>query len=269
MQFGLHQRHVIDHRGDWTTLDVGDHIDIPGVSFSGSPQTLVVATSPGCPACRQSIGFFKQLEEFARSAEVPLDFLQEEPSDGTVELVPAGARNVKVIHIKPSMAGIRAIPTFAVVDRNGVVKAARIGAVTSGAERATVEQLMARFSEVALPLRSITQNELDSLRLASRSLQVVDVRERGQRPDVAPLSGALPIPASELPLRTRFELDQQQPIVIDCRPIGSVLCQWIMVDLRQKGFTGISGLSYVAKAEPRSPFHRLAISFRQLRGEVR
>jgi len=177
---------------------------------------------------------------------VPLYFLQTERDEMTW-LDAANSNYVHAIHIKPSSVGIIAIPTFAVIDREGVVRAVRIGSVPLGAEQSTIEHLMAGTPEVATPFRNVTENEVTSWRLNNRFVQVLDVRDPGQSPGIVQVQGELAMPASDLPLRSRYELDRRQPVVVDCRPVGRMYCQAAMIALRERQFANISGIDYTPK----------------------
>lgn len=237
-----------DHR-DRATLDVGDRVEIPGVKLSTANLNLIVGTSLTCPACENSVGFYRELQAFAATARVPLYFLQGEHEEATW-LDQASSNYVHAIHIKPSSIGIIAIPTFAVVDRDGMVKAIRIGSVALGAGQSTIEHLVAGTPDVATPFRNVTENEVTSWRLNNRFVQVLDVRDPGQGPAIAQVPGALAMPTDDLRLRSRYELDRRQPVVVDCRPVGRMYCQAAMIALRERQFTSIAGIDYSPKTRP-------------------
>jgi rhodanese-related sulfurtransferase len=228
---------------DRATLDVGDHISVPGLDFSRSDLNLIVATSPTCAACRASGTFYRALRAFAQTARVPLYFFQAEQDDEDPTGAPA-ATNIRVIHTRLASIGIFVVPTIAVIDRHGRVKSAHFGAVEIGGEESMIADLINGAPRVALPVGSATETEVNFWRRTGEAVQILDVRSPGQSPEIRPFSGSLDIPLSDLDIRARYELDRKQTVVVDCRPVGRYYCQDALLTLRQRHFQRIVGIDY-------------------------
>jgi hypothetical protein len=246
-RIGSAHKRTASAQSPMAALDVGEHIQIPSVDFRNADLTILIATSPACAASKHSLSIYRKFQEYAAATGVPLYFVQAEQDTAWLGLLPA--TNVRTVHVKPKSVGIENVPTFAVVDRFGIIRAIRLGAVEQGAEDATIADLIGEAPTAASALRSVTEHELAAWRKASVDVQLIDVREIGNRPEVAPLAGAFAMPATELSLRSRYELDKRRPLVLDCRPVDPGSCQTLMVLLRQDGFTRIAGVDYVSERE--------------------
>jgi hypothetical protein len=245
------------HRFDGKTLDIGDHVEIPGVDFSHGDLNIVVAASPSCPASRQSVRLYRRLQELATASGIPFYFVQAEQDVSWLDV----AGNVQAISLKPSEIGIKVVPVIAIVDRSGVVRAMHLGSVKPDVQESMIGDLIDEAPTTASPLRNVTEHELVTWRKASPAVQVVDVQEISNHPGMARLPDAVEIPATELGVRAHYELDKQWPIVVDCRPLTLISCQTTMIMLRQDGFTQLAAVMDYRKTTTLSSYFELMTAF--------
>jgi hypothetical protein len=115
---------------------------VPGVSYSSSPQTLLIAMSTSCHYCTESLPFYKQLAEAQRTsgrqthvvavfpnqeAEVRQYVQQNKLGLDTVAGVDLGALNIS------------GTPTAVMIDDNGKVQDFWIGKLPEAQERQVIK----------------------------------------------------------------------------------------------------------------------------------
>lgn len=228
---------------DFTSLDVGDRVGLPSSLRPPSAGALLIFVSSTCSACQRNPAFFDVMVKWARSRAISPLLVGDSVGPSVLsERLP-----VQRVPMKPARLGALLVPTVALIDRSGMVTAAKIGAVDPGHEGLVADQFTRHAPEVALRLLGITSKQLASWRAKGPTLKVVDIREA--HPAYRPTSeqrssGALSIPISELSLRARYELDKPEPVIIDCLSVRALRCQAAMLDLREQGFADVRGLGY-------------------------
>jgi hypothetical protein len=107
----------------------GTKINLPGVDWSKSEQTLVLALSDGCHFCTESAGFYQRLaKEKASVGGVRLiAVLPQEISQGQTYLSKLGVAVDEVRQSTLSAIGVSGTPTLLLVDKNGAVKQSWLG----------------------------------------------------------------------------------------------------------------------------------------------
>ncbi len=107
----------------------GTKIDLPGVDWSKSQQTLVLALSDGCRYCTESAAFYQRLaKEKASAGGVRLiAVLPQEVSQGQTYLSKLGVAVDEVRQSTLSTIGVSGTPTLLLVDNNGAVKQSWLG----------------------------------------------------------------------------------------------------------------------------------------------
>jgi hypothetical protein len=231
--------------GDHSTLDVGDYLLLPSADFLTSHARLVIFLSPTCPSCKMNPIFYDAIVAWAHRKGIPAIIVNGEG----VSIRTAREQVVRRVSVNPARLGVLLVPTVAVVGRFGRVTSARVGAVEPGREASAVDQFEAGASQVTTELRGVGLDELKSWRIRDPSVQVLDITEpkatEWRAPARATRGGfSIPMPASEVSLRARYELDAHEPVVVDCRSVRTLTCQGAMVNLRQQGFASIRGLGY-------------------------
>ena len=222
----------------------GATLAIPGIDWSSSHASIVVLAASGCPACGESVAFYRVLE--ARAQTVPgvrLVMLSFEPGEAFrtwlqhSQIDPSRATTVPDV----SVLGFSVTPTVLLVDSHGTV--------TDVLERKLSEADEARFlgrvdGVDATPLDNtnhateIRSDGLADLRLRGQ-VTILDVRSRTEFAN-GHIQGAVNIPLDELKSRAPIEVVPTWPVVVDCGqgPIG--LCRSAGRLVQDLGFRRVS-----------------------------
>jgi hypothetical protein len=110
-------------------IQPGTKINLPGVDWGKSEQTLVLALSDGCRFCTESAGFYQRLaKEKASVGGVRLiAVLPQEVSQGQTYLSSLGVAVDEVRQSTLGAIGVSGTPTLLLVDNNGAVKQSWLG----------------------------------------------------------------------------------------------------------------------------------------------
>jgi hypothetical protein len=103
----------------------GDRLDLPGVDFASSAQTLVLALNLNCQYCDESVPFYKALVA-GRTTPVALRViavLPAEREESQPALAKKGLHPDQLIDLPLSQLRIRGTPTVLLVDRHAMVQA--------------------------------------------------------------------------------------------------------------------------------------------------
>ena len=115
----------------------GTKLELPGIDWTQSQQTLVLALSEGCRFCTESAGFYQRLaKEKARGEDSPrlIAVLPQEVGQGQAYLNQLGVAIDEVRQIQMSALGVRGTPTLILVDNQGTVKASWVGKLSEAKE---------------------------------------------------------------------------------------------------------------------------------------
>jgi hypothetical protein len=205
-------------------ISVGSRVELPGVSWIESPQTVVLALSVYCQYCRASAPFYRSLAEAARSGQFRTLAVLREPSVESAPLLAAlgvdGVQDVRYSDLET--IGVRATPTLLIVDDKGFVQAALTGKL-SEAEEKDVFAKLAIVAPAGRPatafadesgLRIVEAAELREL-LNDPETLLVDSRDRVIF-EQAHIAGALNIPLDEILSRAPHELPKEKTIYVYC-----------------------------------------------------
>lgn len=107
----------------------GTQVSIPGISWSDSDETIVLALSDKCKYCTESAPFYKQLaaETAKRNGVRVVAVFPQDPSAGKKYLDDLGVPVGDIKQITLDSIGIRATPTLMIVDKSGRVKQSWVG----------------------------------------------------------------------------------------------------------------------------------------------
>lgn len=166
----------------------------------------------------------------------------------------AGAINLGLDGRYAEMAGTTLTPDddIVVISATGQAAEARVRLGRIGFDRVLgalegPETTLAAHPDVARRASRLTAQEMDACRAEDSSIQVVDVRNPGERRQ-GTIPGAVPIPMADLRARIT-ELDPQRPVVVHCAGgyRSSLAASW----LRTRGLDDVSDLigGYAAWAQ--------------------
>jgi hypothetical protein len=107
----------------------GTQLSVPGVTWSDSEETVVLALSDKCKYCTESAPFYKQLaaQIAQRSGVRVLAVFPQEPNAGKKYLDDLGISVGDVKQATLDSIGVRATPTLLIVDKSGTVKQSWVG----------------------------------------------------------------------------------------------------------------------------------------------
>lgn len=110
-------------------IQPGTKINLPGVDWEKSKQTLVLALSDGCRFCSESGSFYQRLAlEKSNSADVRLiAVLPQEITQGQTYLRKLGVAVDEVRQSTLSAMGVSGTPTLLLIDNTGTVKQSWLG----------------------------------------------------------------------------------------------------------------------------------------------
>jgi len=116
---------------------VGTQIALPGVSWSDSDETVVLALSNKCHFCTESAPFYQKLtRELADKKNVRVvAVFPQDTSEGRKYLDGLNVPITEVAQATLDSLGVRGTPTLVIVDKNGTVQQSWVGRLT--AERET------------------------------------------------------------------------------------------------------------------------------------
>jgi hypothetical protein len=127
------------------TYAVGERINLSGVDFGASDQTLLLVVRKGCRFCDESMPFYKQLGDDAAIAK-RTRLVIAAPDDETVsreELAKQAVRVDQVVKVSAGQLKIRGTPTAILVDRSGAVRQVFIGRLDEAKQQELVGVLKA------------------------------------------------------------------------------------------------------------------------------
>jgi hypothetical protein len=228
--------------GATPAIRVGDTFVAPGVS--GERRHLLLVISTTCPACNADRPFYRQLSE-AVSKTRGIDFTvvsREAIETVRAWLEPSGIRPHRISRMtRLGESGIVFTPTILITTQEGIITDMVQRAVAhNGLAAAMLQRITAPLKADPLNIDYVAQEiAIDEyLRAPMTNVQIVDVRERGRRGGPR-LAGAVAIPADELAVRARAELDVLSPLAIDCTEGDPAACRLAGADLLEMGFSRV------------------------------
>lgn len=115
----------------------GTQISVPGITWSDSEETVVLALSNKCHFCTESAAFYQKLSrELADRQNVRVvAVFPQEVGEGKKYLDGLNVPITQVAQATLDSLGVRGTPTLVIVDKSGTVKQSWVGRLT--AERET------------------------------------------------------------------------------------------------------------------------------------
>jgi thiol-disulfide isomerase/thioredoxin len=114
----------------------GTQITVPGVTWSDSDETVVLALSNKCHFCTESAPFYQKLtSELANNKNVRLvAVFPQEINEGKKYLDGLNVPITQVAQATLDSLGVRGTPTLVIVDKSGTVKQSWVGRLTADRE---------------------------------------------------------------------------------------------------------------------------------------
>jgi rhodanese-related sulfurtransferase len=137
--------------------------------------------------------------------------------------------------------GLPGTHTILLVNDSGTVTDMWTGIITSSEEAALLQRLSSKWNAGDFFKGTLSKDQLNRL-LRDTNTALLDIRER--RPfELHHIPHSINIPADELQIRARHELDQRRTIVLDCTVVPRVACVASETTLRERGFSQIAFLT--------------------------
>ena len=126
----------------------GTNISLPGVEWSRSRKTMIVALNEQCRFCTESAPFYKRLIEKANGNKdlQVIAVLPQDPANARRYLDSLGVAFNDIKFSELRKIGISATPTLLLLDDRGAITASWVGALTVDQEN----EVLRRIGEVAL-----------------------------------------------------------------------------------------------------------------------
>jgi thioredoxin-related protein len=128
-------------------VEKGERFDqLKAVLPAGAQKTLVVAVSPTCHFCNESLPFYKRLVDERNQKSSPVKFLaavrsEGEKSEEAKKFADAGVRLDGVVPIDFSSIKVPGTPTLLLVDNNGKVLNVWVGKLDDSGQKDVLEVL--------------------------------------------------------------------------------------------------------------------------------
>jgi thiol-disulfide isomerase/thioredoxin len=123
----------------------GTQLTVPGISWSDSEETVVLALSDKCKYCTDSAPFYKELaaETAKRKGVRVVAVFPQEESAGRKYLTDLGVSVGDVKQATLDSIGVRGTPTLLIVDNTGKVKQSWVGLLNDERETQVFSRLKA------------------------------------------------------------------------------------------------------------------------------
>jgi|SRR5579859_1580759 len=120
----------------------GEKLRIPGVEWSNSQRTLVLALSTHCHFCTASGDFYKRLQPVAAACGVPIVAVLPQPTDEARSYLLNLGVSLPVVKQAPlASVSVSATPTLMVVNSEGVVTDSWTGQLSAELEKEVLSRL--------------------------------------------------------------------------------------------------------------------------------
>jgi Redoxin len=123
------------------SIQAGTKISLPGIDWSKSTRTVVLALSTTCHFCSESGPFYQKLEQ-QKGGNVGLIAVLPQPvEDGRKYLNKLSVKTTDVVQASLSSIGVSGTPTLLLVDKNGAVTASWVGKLSDGEAAKVINQV--------------------------------------------------------------------------------------------------------------------------------
>jgi hypothetical protein len=226
---------------DVVDVEVGDRLERPdGVPWTQGPAlAVVIVTSAKCPMCTAAVPFTERLHQAAKNAGSGVFYIV--PSRPSLDDQAKGLRDLGRTVFRANLTdfGISRIPTALSVDQDGVVRSLWTGTVPAGREDEIVQAVLT--GKNIQSYSRISHQEL-MRRVATESRYQVLAFSGSLANHVIPPDRYHVIPADEVAIRSKYELDPSLTTFVDCSTIKSAgMCQNVVIEL-VKSFPAVNAV---------------------------
>lgn len=123
------------------TPQAGTKISLPGVDWSKSTRTVVLALSTTCHFCSESAPFYQNLVRQKPDNVGLIAVLPQPVQDSKNYLNQLGVKTTDVIQSSLSSIGASGTPTLLLVDNSGSITASWVGKLPDGEAAKVIEQI--------------------------------------------------------------------------------------------------------------------------------
>lgn len=220
------------------SIKIGTKLSLPEVNWAKNRQTLLFALKKGCEGCIRSAPFYRRIASEFKTHFRSVALLSEAPQDARRYVNDLGLNVDEVRQVSFLTLGIMYVPSLIVVDTEGVVTNVWVGLPTPEREFEIWNRLQGS-SDKGIPEarneKTITSEELKKEFGGGKHSVLLDVRERKEFLK-AHLQGAKNIPADELGVRAKNELNPSNRIVVYCGCYEDFLSKVAYHALENRGF---------------------------------
>jgi len=214
--------------------------------LNGAPsdhlRSIVLVVSTSCPACNESVGFYRQLATERTAANAVLNVVSPEPSERIANWLKANLiASDHIIQVtRPLELGLLEAPMVILSDSLGVVTDVLSRQLSSDQEQSLLDRVR-DASQTPLNnssnVRVIGDEELNSLR-TRKHVTAIDIRSRDDF-DKEHKRDFINIPHDELTTRARAEFQVHDTIVVDVSRGTTHEGISAARDLRFQGFSSV------------------------------
>jgi thioredoxin-related protein len=128
-------------------VEKGDRLEpLKAVVPAGTNRVLVVAVSPGCHFCNESMPFYKQLLDERNQKSSPIKFIAAVPTESakaeeSQKFATAGAQPDNLVHLDFAAIKVPGTPTLMLVDNQGKVLDVWVGKLDERGQKEVLEVL--------------------------------------------------------------------------------------------------------------------------------
>jgi len=114
------------------SIQAGTKLSLPGIDWSKSDRTLLLALSTTCHFCSESAPFYQKLQQ-QKSNDVRLvAVLPQSVEDSKNYLTKLGVSVGEVVQASLASVSVSGTPTLMLIDNNGVIKDSWLGKLADG-----------------------------------------------------------------------------------------------------------------------------------------
>lgn len=217
--------------------DVGDRLCLSTAidgRVGNHRNSILVVISATCPACREITAFTDRLN--AAAVRNGLDVLYVVPVGPTHDPLQRSLsqQGRLTVRVRLEHLGVTRVPSIVTIDAAQTILAMWTGTVPKQWEDSVIADLVEPPGKRRYDLIRSSQNHQPIFRVP---YQLLVFHSGHNRP------GAKVIPAQQLAIRARYELDEGKEVVVDCATTPSARqCQEALLTLFAIGFRSISAL---------------------------
>jgi thiol-disulfide isomerase/thioredoxin len=124
-------------------IQVGKKIALPGIDWSKSARTVVLALSTGCHFCSESAPFYQKLQQQNPSNVRLVAVLPQSVEEGRNYLTKLGVSLNEVVQAPLASVSVSGTPTLLLINHDGVVTDSWVGKLSDG----EAAKVMSRIKE--------------------------------------------------------------------------------------------------------------------------